>query len=71
MTKTKISFRLSELSLSVIASHQQRQGFVDRTEALEDILKRFSMAENKIATKFKRFLAGDPNIKPLETFAHE
>jgi hypothetical protein len=68
MGKTHVTFRLSEEALTVIQQHQQRHDFVERTEALEDILKQFWKVENKVATKFKRFLAGDPNIKPLEAF---
>jgi hypothetical protein len=70
MATTKKSYRLSEHALSVIRWHQERKGFVCETEAVEDIITKFFAYENKVAAKFKRFLAGDPDIKPLETFTH-
>jgi hypothetical protein len=68
MGRSPVSFRLSEEGMYVIDQYKSNQGIVDRTAALESILRNFWKIYNKPSQKIKRFFRPATETKPLEAF---
>lgn len=67
MGKTWVSARLSEEAMDVIRSVVSRNNLVDRTDAIEFIMREYWRLANQ---PFRRlFHLNAEKVKPLETFA--
>jgi len=69
MGTTKVSFRLSENAMAVIQAVSDRCYIVDRTAAIEFIIKEYQRLSKNPLRRIFRLENNDPKVKPLEAYA--
>jgi hypothetical protein len=70
MGKTHVNFKLSDDVMVILHTYQSERHLDILTEALETLLREFWKNRQKPLSRFKRLIAPDPHIKPLEVFTH-